>query len=39
MDDEGFDPTKVRETVGLLREATRRLLPKPSDEPDAAHPQ
>ena len=39
MDDEGFDPAKVRETVGLLREATRRLLPKPSDEPDAAHPQ
>lgn len=29
---------RVQEARELLSEATRRLLPKASDEPEAAHP-
>ncbi len=32
------DASRVSEVRFLLSEATRRLLPKPSDEPDSAHP-
>jgi uncharacterized membrane protein len=38
MDDAGHDAARVREVQRLLREATVRLLPKASDEPEAAHP-
>lgn len=34
----GFDVARVRQTRHLLRVATERMLPKPSDEPEAAHP-
>jgi len=34
----GRDATRVVEVRHLLAEATRRLLPKASDEPEAAHP-
>jgi uncharacterized membrane protein len=34
----GYDSSRVAETRALLSEATRRLLPKASDEPEAAHP-
>ena len=33
-----YPGTRVREVRGLLHEATVRLLPKASDEPEAAHP-
>jgi len=39
MYEAGHDAARVGEVRGLLTEATRRLMPKPSDEPDAAHPQ
>ncbi|WP_210481148.1 DUF2254 family protein [Naasia sp. SYSU D00948] len=35
---ERYDGARVREVRALLTEATRQLLPKPSDEPEAAHP-
>jgi uncharacterized membrane protein len=38
LEDTGHDASRVVEVRELLAEATRRLLPKPSDEPDAAHP-
>jgi uncharacterized membrane protein len=38
MSDAGYDSSRVAETRNLLTEATKRLLPKPSDEPEAAHP-
>jgi uncharacterized membrane protein len=34
----GRDETRVAEVRALLAESTRRLLPKASDEPEAAHP-
>jgi hypothetical protein len=34
----GHETSRVAEVRRLLGEATRRLLPKASDEPDAAHP-
>jgi uncharacterized membrane protein len=38
MREAGHDAARVAEVRALLTEATRRLMPKPSDEPDAAHP-
>jgi prophage DNA circulation protein len=38
LEETGHDASRVREVRRLLAESTRRLLPKPSDEPDAAHP-
>jgi uncharacterized membrane protein len=39
MREAGHDAARVAEVRGLLTEATRRLMPQPSDEPDAVHPQ
>jgi hypothetical protein len=33
-----LDGSRVLQVRELLSEATRRLLPKASDEPEAAHP-
>ncbi|MDN4610631.1 DUF2254 family protein [Arthrobacter burdickii] len=38
MDRHGHDTERVRLTRDLLREATVRMMPKPSDEPEAANP-
>jgi hypothetical protein len=38
MDRHGHDIERVRLTRDLLREATVRMMPKPSDEPEAANP-
>lgn len=38
LDREGYDTSRVREVQDLLTEARLRLLPKGSDEPEAAHP-
>ncbi len=38
MAENGHDTTRVSEVRDLLAEATRRLMPKASDEPEAAHP-
>jgi len=38
LEDAGRDASRIREVRELLTEATRRLLPKASDEPEAAHP-
>ncbi|MET8142718.1 hypothetical protein ABZU32_20640 [Sphaerisporangium sp. NPDC005288] len=38
MDEHGRHSTRVTQTQDLLTLATQRLLPKPSDEPEAAHP-
>jgi uncharacterized membrane protein len=37
--EQGREAARVGEVRRLLSEATRRLLPKASDEPEAAHPQ
>jgi hypothetical protein len=38
LKERGHDASRVCEVRALLSEATRRLLPKASDEPEAAHP-
>jgi hypothetical protein len=38
LDEVGHDSSRVAEVRKLLSEATRQLLPKASDEPEAAHP-
>ncbi|GAT65344.1 membrane protein [Planomonospora sphaerica] len=39
MDECGHDASRVARVRALLWESTDRLLPKPSDEPEAAHPE
>jgi hypothetical protein len=38
LNEHGHDASRVAAVRVLLSEATRRLLPKASDEPEAAHP-
>ncbi|NKX54184.1 DUF2254 domain-containing protein [Arthrobacter sp. E918] len=38
LEQAGHDVARLAETRGLLAEASRRLMPKPSDEPEAVHP-
>ncbi len=38
MRDAGLDTARVTKVNGLLTEATHRLMPKPSNDPAAAHP-
>jgi hypothetical protein len=38
LTEHGHEGSRVADVRELLSEATRRLLPKASDEPEAAHP-
>ncbi|MEC5199604.1 putative membrane protein [Arthrobacter sp. PL16] len=38
MNEHGHDAERVRLVRNLLTEATSQMMPKPSDEPEAAHP-